>query len=123
MVNPKTILLVDDELALCRLFEAVLVHEGYRLIIAHSVATALTAWKENGGVVDLLITDVFMPHSTGPDLARVLFDRQPGLKVIYISGGDRDEVLARLPEGSTLLPKPMVMRQITQQVEEMIGKA
>jgi two-component system cell cycle sensor histidine kinase/response regulator CckA len=121
-VSTKTILLVDDEPALSWVVQAILARSGYRVLIADSVSTALNAWNENGRYVDLLITDVFMPHLTGPELTSFLREYQPGLRVIFMSGASPDDVEALLPQDSTLLMKPMVINEIKDCVERILGR-
>jgi two-component system, cell cycle sensor histidine kinase and response regulator CckA len=59
--------------------------------------------------VDLLLTDVVMPHMPGTELAARLLERHPGLPVIYLSGYAEPILAARntLPSDVTLLTKPV----------------
>jgi DNA-binding NarL/FixJ family response regulator len=49
--------------------------------------------KTHSGPIDLLLTDVVMPRMNGHDLGVMLKSRRLGLKVVYISGCDRDAVV------------------------------
>ena len=40
----------------------------------------------HGLVVDIVLTNVVMPRLTGPELARALVERSPGLPVVFRSG-------------------------------------
>jgi two-component system, NtrC family, sensor kinase len=87
----ETILLVEDEAPLLNVTRMVLQHYGYRVLAATSGAEALNMWPEHGAQIDLLLTDVIMPHGvSGPDLAARLTADKPGLKVIMSSGYSRD---------------------------------
>ena len=47
--------------------------------------------------VELLMTDVIMPGSSGPDLYRTLARRKPALKVLFTSGYTADDRPAQPP--------------------------
>ena len=71
----------------------------------------------------LLISDVVMPGSNGPDLARQLEGRWPGLRVLFISGYPHDHVGVRektLPP-ELLLPKPFTHRELLARVRSLLG--
>ena len=57
---------------------------------------------------DVLVTDIVMPKVGGVELAQTLTDRQPELKVIYMSGyaPELDGRVDKLAEGSRFLKKP-----------------
>jgi PAS domain S-box-containing protein len=104
----ETILLVEDEPEVRKLTREMLVRLGYRVLEARDGAQALEVWRERCDSVDLLLTDVIMPHKSGRELAEELTGLRPGLKVLYMSGYT-DEVIARHGIGqddAALLPKP-----------------
>ena len=43
-------------------------------------------FRQQSAQVDLLVTDVIMPRSSGPELFERLARTRPELKVIYVSG-------------------------------------
>ncbi|HVA35662.1 MAG TPA: response regulator [Stellaceae bacterium] len=60
--------------------------------LGHSVleapdADAALQMLEGDAVVDVLFTDVRLPGKSGEQLAREAWQRRPGLKVIFTSGG------------------------------------
>lgn len=91
----ETILAVEDEAALRRIVKTVLERYGYRVLMAGNGAEALELWREHGAEVDLLLTDLIMPHGiSGWDLAKRLRAERAGLKVLVMSGYD--------PKGRTM---------------------
>ncbi len=85
--NTKTILIVEDEELLREMERSFLEGCGHRVLEADSGGKALDIWKEEDGKIDLLLTDIVLPRGmSGLELARRLFERQPGLKVIFTTG-------------------------------------
>jgi two-component system cell cycle sensor histidine kinase/response regulator CckA len=103
----EAILLAEDEELVRRLAHRVLESQGYTVRSAGSGKAALEL-AENGGRVDLLVTDVVMPGMSGRQLAEQLRTRQPDLKVLYVSGYTDDAVLRHgvLEQNVFFLQKP-----------------
>jgi two-component system, cell cycle sensor histidine kinase and response regulator CckA len=83
---PPTILVVEDEEEVRALTRDVLEMHGYSVLEALDAADALRLGETHPGRIDLLITDVVMPRMNGPELARRLRARRPGLRVLCMSG-------------------------------------
>jgi len=79
------VLVVDDEEAVLRFVERVLRDAGYKTAAASSGADAIEVAKRIGPLGGL-VTDVMMPGMTGDELARLLRQEQPELKVLYLTG-------------------------------------
>ena len=77
--------MVEDEERLREPLRRLLEQCGFAVTLAVDGADAL-AQLDRGLVVDIVLTDVVMPHLTGPDLARALFERHPQLPVVFMSG-------------------------------------
>jgi len=82
----ETILLVEDAEPLRKLAQTFLEAAGFRVLSAENGETALEVARCFGGAFDLLLTDVVMPGINGRVLAEQLLPRQPGMKVLYMSG-------------------------------------
>lgn len=81
-----TILVVEDEGEVRALARDVLEMNGYTVLEALDVADATRLGETHPGPIHLLITDVVMPGASGPELARRLRARRPGLRVLCMSG-------------------------------------
>jgi CheY-like chemotaxis protein len=79
------ILIVDDEPVVVEFVERVLQSAGYRTMTATSGDDALKLCTEQG-MPDLLVTDMKMPRMEGDELATKLRQRDPDLKVLYLTG-------------------------------------
>jgi signal transduction histidine kinase/CheY-like chemotaxis protein len=82
----ETILLVEDEKEVRSLTARMLKRQGYKVIQAEEGRAALAKMKNYKGSIDLLVTDVIMPHMNGQDLAKHLVKLQSRMKVLFISG-------------------------------------
>ncbi len=119
----ETVLLVEDEPGVRNMVRQVLGAQGYRVFEACDGREALRVYGELDRPVDILLTDVVMPHMNGQELARQLIALQPDLKVVYISGY-AEPVLARYgvgEEGVTFLQKPFTPAELRRRVREALG--
>ncbi len=115
-------LLVEDEDAV-RLFGArALRNKGYKVLEARSGEAALEIMASHKDPVDLIITDVVMPRMDGPTLIKEVRLKQPGLKVIFISGYAEDNFRRRLDMDADIhfLPKPFSLKQLAGKVKEVM---
>jgi CheY-like chemotaxis protein len=95
---------------------------GYTVLTARHGRDALLLAGEHGGGIDLLLTDVVMPEMSGRELAETLQDRQPGLKVLFMSGYTDDEVLQRGVSGkdAPLVRKPFAAEELVRRVRMLL---
>jgi two-component system, cell cycle sensor histidine kinase and response regulator CckA len=118
-----TIMLVEDDDPV-RIFGArALRNKGYKVIEATCGEAALDLIRNTAEQIDLLITDVVMPHMDGPGLVREVREIYPEMKVIFISGYTEDAFRQRLgsESGIDFLPKPFSLRQLATKVRDVIA--
>jgi signal transduction histidine kinase/CheY-like chemotaxis protein len=120
--NNETVLLVEDEGAILKLAERMLVKLGYRVLTTSSPLEAVTISRDHPKPIDLLITDVVMPELNGRDLASRLQEMRPGLKVLYMSGYTADVIISRgvLEKNVLLLQKPFSKRELATKIREVL---
>lgn len=104
-----TILVVDDEPAICSLIRHALAPEGYTILLANNGRDALQLCTTHKGPIQLLLTDLLMPGMNGLELAVKVQALSPQTRVLYlsessvVSGAFADEPhLAFLPKPFTL---------------------
>ncbi len=119
-----TLLVVEDEDAVRRLWSQVLATAGYAVLEAESGEAALDVAHRHGGSIDLLITDVVMPGLSGRQIAAILSAERPNMKVLLISGyPDDDEVVQTAKEGAwPLLNKPVSTENLLLQVRQLLNQ-
>lgn len=109
----KTILCVDDnEQALAVRKFLLETRGGYRVVAAHNGAEAMERFR-NGGI-DLVLSDLAMPHMDGNELVRRMKEIAPEVPMILISGSVKvfdhgNHADAFLPKG-TSTPGEMLER-------------
>jgi two-component system cell cycle sensor histidine kinase/response regulator CckA len=117
----ETILLVEDEAEVRSLAREALQGHGYTVLEAATPGEALLLSDAHGAAIDLLLADVVMPVMSGRELAILLAERRPGLRVIYMSGY-LDTALARhnvVGPDIRLLTKPFTTAELAQAVREV----
>jgi two-component system cell cycle sensor histidine kinase/response regulator CckA len=114
-----TILLVEDEEAVRAFAARALATRGYTVLEASSGREALAVLEERETPFDLVVSDVVMPEMDGPTLLGEIRRRQPGVKMIFVSGYAEDAFKKHLPEGEefTFLPKPFSLKQLIEAVK------
>ena len=110
----QSVLVLEDNAEVRELTVAMLESIDYRVIEAAD-ADAARQIVESGANIDLVLSDVILPGGTsGPEFARELRQREPGIKVIFMSGypEDADEGGSLSDAGGVLLNKPFYLRQL-----------
>ncbi|HZQ46664.1 MAG TPA: response regulator, partial [Verrucomicrobiae bacterium] len=119
----ETILVVEDETSLRILVRSVLERHGYRVLEAVDGVAALAVWEQHCDQIQLLLTDMVMPHGiSGRELAVKLLAEKPQLKVIYSSGYSLAVVGTDmvLQEGLNFLQKPYHPRKLAQAIRDCL---
>lgn len=84
-MRPATLLIIEDEERMRRLLELVLKQEGYELLLAESGEEGIRLLN-NGGRIDLIVTDLQLGHSSGLDVLEAAKRVLPGVPVLIITG-------------------------------------
>ncbi len=118
----ETILLVEDEDPVRAVATSILRRRGYTVLDARNGAEAMAHHAASAGSIDLLLTDVVMPHLSGPELARRLVQAQPGLKVLCMSGYTDDSVVRHgvLAASLAYIQKPFTPDALARKVREVL---
>jgi len=117
------VLLVEDEDAVRGVAIRALKRQGYEVLEASNGVEALEVMSRHKGRIDLVVSDVVMPEMDGPTLMKELRQRDPGIKVILMSGHAEDAFKTSLDDSEqfAFLPKPFTLLQIAAKVKEALG--
>jgi CheY-like chemotaxis protein len=116
------VLVVEDDPAVRDLAVRVLESHGYRVLHAGCGPDALLLSEQYEGRIDLLLTDVVMPHMNGRQLSDKFRSQRPGTPVLYISGYADSNILrhGKLPAGMAFLSKPFAVEELIQRVRRLL---
>ena len=123
MGGTETVLVVEDQAEVRKFAVAALRSFGYRTIPAESAGEALLRCEREQ--IDLVLTDVVMPHVNGRELADRLLALQPGLKVLFMSGY-ADNVIEHhgvLEAGGQFIQKPFTPEELARKIRTLLGQA
>ncbi len=118
-----TVLVVEDEASIRHLVTRVLTGSGHNVVAAASALEALDMVPTLEHPPDLLLTDVMLPGGMlGTELAEKLRLFFPGLRVLYVSGYTREDVVrgGPLEEGTDFLQKPFSPEMIVAAVRAQL---
>ena len=108
MIENKNILIIDDEIDICKLISGVLEDEGYQTYNAQNSDNAMSIISKDN--VDLIILDVWLEGSKldGIELLQEIHSTRPEIPIIIISGhGNIDTAVTAIKIGAyDYLEKP-----------------
>lgn len=118
----KTILVIDDELAIAEMLHAILEGEGYAVAIAANGQEALEHLAS--APAELILSDLMMPILDGRNLARAL-KADPAYRAIPIvlMSAVGESLVGSGVDYQGFLKKPFHLAEVLELVERLIGKA
>ena len=120
----ETILVIDDEIVILSVIQAMLTDRGYRVVTAQSGREAvllLHQWPDLK--VQLALIDVVMPDMGGVETVQKLRKQRPNLPVLMMSGyyddrGAWSDDARNLP----LISKPFTATSLVARIVETLGQ-
>ncbi|HYC76351.1 MAG TPA: response regulator [Planctomycetota bacterium] len=122
ILDPPTVLLLEDEPMVRDLAARELERAGYRVVAARDGVEALLL-AESEPVIDLVVADVMLPRLGGPEFVRVLRSRRPEVPALFISGYAEDPLgePGAWRSGDAFLPKPFTLRRLADAAAAVLG--
>lgn len=120
MVQKAKILIVDDELPVCKSICSALADDFYTVDMALGGEEALRKEQENG--YDIIITDLMMPGLNGMDLLNTLIKKKSGIKIIMITGypSIQSAVQSMKSGAFDYIPKPFTPNELRSLVKRAL---
>ena len=118
------ILVIDDDPSILAMLKRMLEKAGYEVNIASNGNEGLEMIE--CCLPDLLVTDIVMPEKEGLELIFYLRKKNPGLKIVAISGGGRFNYEGYLTSAKYLgadlvFQKPLVHKEFVQAISDLIN--
>jgi two-component system alkaline phosphatase synthesis response regulator PhoP len=123
-MNPKKILVVDDEVDLVKTIQFALEAEGYQVLVSYNGEDALNqSRKENP---DLILLDLMLPKLDGYKVCRLLkFDEQyKHIPIVMLTAKtqQKDRLLGMETGADEYITKPFDMGKLTEKIKAYLSK-
>ena len=120
MENKVKIMVVDDELGICKNVEKILVKNNYSVVHTQSAGQALEMMKNEP--FSLLISDIVMPEMNGLELLKQVAKESPGTKTIMMTGyASTDTAIKAIRLGALdYIPKPFTPDELRTTVSKAL---
>jgi two-component system, cell cycle sensor histidine kinase and response regulator CckA len=121
----ETLLVVEDDLAVCNVTRRILERAGYQVLVAENGRLALEAVERSPREITLVITDISMPGMSGPELGAELLQRKPKIKILYLSGYSPQVLVEGGSVGAEaeFLGKPFTTSALLEKVRRVLDRA
>jgi PAS domain S-box-containing protein len=119
----ETILVVEDDATVRLILADVLEELGYNVLLASDARPAI-AILQSDRRIDLMVSDVMLPHINGRKLAEIARASRPGLKVLFVTGYAENATVRGdfLDPGMDMLTKPFALDALGAKVRAMIER-
>lgn len=120
----ELILLVEDETVILEMNNRMLERLGYRVLATGSAREAILLADKHKDQLQILLTDIIMPEMNGHDLANTIWQTNPELKCLFMSGYTANVIAHQgfLPEGIHFLQKPFMKKDLAKKLHQILGK-
>ena len=120
----KMILVVEDNLSARLALEALLEVLGFRILSAGDADEAQAIFAMHGASIDLLISDMLLPRTNGPELYDLLKQQKPTLRCVLMSGYPLEEEGDRLRQHGIehWVQKPFNVSDIKTLLDSLLGE-
>jgi PAS domain S-box-containing protein len=119
----ETVLLVEDEPAVRSVVQKMLETCDYHVLVAKDGADALALARTHGDAIAILLTDVVMPQMNGDEVAMLVRQIIPGVRVLFTSGYTGDVVLRHGVEREQVafLDKPFTATELATAIADLLA--
>jgi len=119
----ETILVVEDDATVRLILADVLEELGYNVLLASDARPAIPILQSDRRI-DLMVSDVMLPHINGRKLAEIARASRPGLKVLFVTGYAENATVRGdfLDPGMDMLTKPFALDDLGAKVRAMIER-
>ena len=119
----EMILVVEDDATVRLILADVLEELGYSVLLASDARQAIPILQSDRRI-DLMVSDVMLPHINGRKLAEIARASRPDLKVLFVTGYAENATFRGdfLDPGMDMLTKPFALDDLGSKVRAMIDR-
>jgi len=118
----ETILLAEDDDAVCFVAKRILEGAGYRVLTAQDGEDALGVFAEHAGEIDMVLLDVLMPKGCGYVVFEAIRRKRPDMRVLFASGYSPEHkyTSSLVAENMQLIQKPYSRGALLRKVRDVL---
>ncbi|MCL5123750.1 MAG: PAS domain S-box protein, partial [Deltaproteobacteria bacterium] len=122
-MEPKMILVVEDNDRIAEMEKRALERSGYKVIIATNGKEAIDIFQARNNEISLVLLDLILPEKTGRDCLTEMLTIDPSVKVLIASGYSMEGALKKeiTPLVKGFVHKPFVMTDLISAVHCELG--
>jgi CheY-like chemotaxis protein len=117
----ETILVVEDDEATRHALYEILESLGYHLLVAQDGIEAIEIIEAESHSIDLVLSDMVMPHMGGRALLELVRERAPHLRMALITGYPSRGGSGELLRGVTWIQKPLNSRSLANLIHKALA--
>lgn len=123
MDNPLNLLIIDDNQEVLDALHDFFTHKN---CVVHSALNGLDGIKlleSKHHTIDLVITDIVMPHISGVAIISIVKKKYPEIPVIAITGwGEYPEAMAAEAQADLVLEKPFDLSELDNFINQLMAQ-
>lgn len=123
-VGHETILLIEDEEAICDLVSSMLISQGYEVLVANDGASGIEIYQQNQSKIDLVLTDMGLPRLQGDEVLRRIIAINPNARVVIASGFIDPEMKNALFQAGLedFIQKPYMPTELAKMMRQILDR-
>ncbi|HEY6225664.1 MAG TPA: response regulator [Verrucomicrobiae bacterium] len=122
--TPATILVIEDHDSVRIAISRFLKTGGFQVLEAATPEAARSIWTEHSSRIDLLLADIALQASSGPDLVKELLKQGPKRPVIFATAIEDDHArkATRSFKNPTILQKPFSPEVLVKAINKALSR-
>lgn len=119
--NGRVVLVVDDERVIRDITASTLKKNGYQVLTACDGTEGFALFTQHRSEISVVVTDMSMPYMDGAKMIRALFQIDPKVRVIAMSGLNEEVNLPELLKKKVpFLKKPFALEKLLETLAEVL---
>ena len=125
----QTSLVLEDDETSRFVLRTILEHAGFEVLVSSQAAEAIDMCRLHPGSITIMVSDVVLRGSGGPDTVRQIQALQPDMAILFVSGYPLEDLENRgllLPppfaKNRAYLQKPFTAQSLLTAIRQLIGQ-